>query len=74
MQCAIQACLQRNAYNERKCSHLIDALYECCAEFYRRQGEDASSVCCPKYTLLKLKISQRQQAETDAELRETRKR
>lgn len=31
----------------------VDALYECCNAFYQRQGEKASTVSCPKYSLLK---------------------
>lgn len=31
----------------------VDALYECCNTFYEEKGENASSVCCPKYNLLK---------------------
>lgn len=53
------ACLSKNAYDEKKCSHLIDALYECCAEFYARRGKDAKSVCCPREELLRLKLAQR---------------
>jgi hypothetical protein len=37
----------------------IDALYECCNAFYKKEGEDASTVSCPKYSLLKLKMEQR---------------
>lgn len=33
--------------------HQIDALYECCNAFYQKQGEDASTVSCPKFSLLK---------------------
>jgi len=31
----------------------VDALYECCNAFYEKQGENASTVSCPKYSLLK---------------------
>jgi len=31
----------------------IDALYECCNAFYQRQGDDASTVSCPKASLLR---------------------
>ncbi|EUC50571.1 hypothetical protein COCMIDRAFT_32092 [Bipolaris oryzae ATCC 44560] len=57
--CAIQNCIQRNNYNEEKCRKEVDALYECCNAFYERQGEKASTVSCPKYSLLKLKMQQR---------------
>ena len=32
--CAIQACIQKNTFNQAKCEHLIDALYKCCSSFY----------------------------------------
>jgi len=67
-------CLLKNQYNERKCTHLIDALYECCAEFYTRRGGDAKSACCPSESLLQLKISQRRKERGDAELKETKQR
>ncbi|KAF2862776.1 DUF1903-domain-containing protein [Piedraia hortae CBS 480.64] len=57
--CAIQACIQKNNYNENACQKQIDALYECCNLFYQRNGEDASTVSCPKASLLKLKMKQR---------------
>ncbi|KAI5862675.1 DUF1903-domain-containing protein [Durotheca rogersii] len=57
--CAIQDCLERNGYNEAKCSLLIDALYECCDAFYRKHGDDATSASCPKASLLRLKVKQR---------------
>ncbi|KAF8445548.1 Cx9C motif-containing protein 4, mitochondrial [Terfezia claveryi] len=67
-------CLSKNQYNESKCSHLINALYECCAEFYKRRGKDAKSVCCPSESLLQLKISQRRKEEGGAMLKETKQR
>ncbi|KAK1837320.1 DUF1903-domain-containing protein [Podospora conica] len=57
--CAIQDCLTKNGYNQAKCEKLVDALYECCQAFYQKQGDDASSVCCPKANLLRLKMEQR---------------
>ncbi|KAF5845252.1 hypothetical protein GGP41_001289 [Bipolaris sorokiniana] len=51
--CAIQNCIQRNNYNEEKCRKEVDALYECCNAFYEKQGVNASTVSCPKYSLLK---------------------
>ncbi|KAI1094182.1 DUF1903-domain-containing protein [Rostrohypoxylon terebratum] len=58
--CAIQDCLTKNNYNEAKCSRFIDALYECCDAFYRRHGDNATSASCPKASLLRLKLKQRQ--------------
>ena len=31
----------------------IDELYECCDVFYRRYGDDAKTVSCPKASLLR---------------------
>ncbi|KAI0899385.1 DUF1903-domain-containing protein [Annulohypoxylon nitens] len=58
--CAIQDCLAKNNYNEAKCSRFIDALYECCDAFYRKHGDNATSASCPKASLLRLKLKQRQ--------------
>lgn len=66
--CAIQDCLKRRRYDESKCTAAIDALYACCAKFYREQGRDASSVCCPRADLLELKVQQRRERSTDATL------
>ena len=52
-------CLTKNGYNQAKCEKLVDSLYECCQAFYQKQGDEASSVCCPKANLLKLKMEQR---------------
>ncbi|KAI5786737.1 hypothetical protein FPQ18DRAFT_234954, partial [Pyronema domesticum] len=57
--CAIQNCLQKNQYDESKCGALIDALYECCSAMYEREGLAEKNVCCPKESLLRLKIKQR---------------
>lgn len=54
-----QDCLTKNGYKQERCEKLVDALYECCQAFYQKQGDDASSVCCPKANLLKLKMEQR---------------
>ncbi|KAJ6259524.1 hypothetical protein Dda_5161 [Drechslerella dactyloides] len=59
--CAIQDCIQKNGFDESKCQQQIDALYACCAEFYRLRGRDARSVSCPKPNLLDLKIKQRKE-------------
>lgn len=75
IQCAIQACLQKNGYNESRCGALIDALYECCSEMYKREGLAAKNVCCPQESLLKLKLKQRaDEKATGAEIQETRRR
>ncbi|KAH6660232.1 hypothetical protein BKA67DRAFT_45115 [Truncatella angustata] len=59
--CAIQDCLTKNNYNESKCQGLIDALYDCCNAFYRENGDNASSVSCPRPDLLRLKLKQRRE-------------
>ncbi|KAH7359097.1 hypothetical protein B0T11DRAFT_111982 [Plectosphaerella cucumerina] len=50
-------CLTKNGYNEAKCQSTVLALYKCCEDFYRQQGDDARSPSCPKPDLLKLKLS-----------------
>ncbi|KAI2791247.1 Cx9C motif-containing protein 4 [Penicillium oxalicum] len=55
----------KNSYNEDKCQAQIDALYECCNAFYQQQGDQASTVSCPKAGLLRLKMKQRAQAAQD---------
>ncbi|KAI1807345.1 DUF1903-domain-containing protein [Daldinia bambusicola] len=62
--CAIQDCLGKNGYNEAKCSRYIDALYECCDAFYRKHGDGATSASCPKASLLRLKMKQRQDEQS----------
>lgn len=57
-------CLTKNNYNEAKCEKFVDALYECCLAFYEKNGEQAKTVSCPKFDLLKLKIKQRQEASS----------
>jgi len=54
-------CLQKHNYQQKKCEHLIDALYECCNGFYKKEGPEAQNVGCPKYDLLQLKMKQRSQ-------------
>lgn len=51
-------CLSKNNYDEAKCSRLVDALYECCQAFYDRQGLGASTISCPKPSVLKTKRKQ----------------
>ncbi|SCU83157.1 LAMI_0C02212g1_1 [Lachancea mirantina] len=58
--CAIQDCLTKANYDESKCSHLIDQLYDCCSKFYRDNGNDARSPCCPVPHQLARKLEQRQ--------------
>jgi hypothetical protein len=55
-------CLTKNSFNEDKCQAQIDALYECCNAFYQEQGDQASTLSCPKANLLRLKMKQRAQA------------
>ncbi|KAI1467454.1 DUF1903-domain-containing protein [Daldinia caldariorum] len=62
--CAIQDCLAKNGYDEAKCSRYIDALYECCDAFYRQHGDEATSACCPKASLLRLKMKQRRDEQS----------
>ncbi|KAI1482494.1 DUF1903-domain-containing protein [Daldinia eschscholtzii] len=57
-------CLGKNGYNEAKCSRFIDALYECCDAFYRKHGDGATSASCPKASLLRLKMKQRQDEQS----------
>ncbi|KAK3330249.1 hypothetical protein B0H66DRAFT_543217 [Apodospora peruviana] len=57
--CAIQDCLTRSGYDEGKCTKFVDALYECCNAFYEKNGDNASTVSCPKAHLLRLKMEQR---------------
>lgn len=54
-------CLGKNGFNQAKCEHLIDALYECCDAFYKKTGETATTASCPKPSLLRLKLKQRQE-------------
>ncbi|KAF3004700.1 Cx9C motif-containing protein 4, mitochondrial [Neopestalotiopsis sp. 37M] len=54
-------CLTKNNYKESKCQGLIDALYDCCDAFYKKNGDSASTVSCPKPDLLRLKLKQRQE-------------
>lgn len=56
-----KACLAKNGYQESRCQAQIDALYDCCNAFYQEQGDDASTVSCPKARLLRLKMAQRAQ-------------
>ncbi|PUU82395.1 hypothetical protein B9Z19DRAFT_1017821 [Tuber borchii] len=74
--CAIQDCLRKNNYNESRCTDLIDALYDCCLELYKRDGPGANRTCCPKEGLLKLKIKQRADGKGSqgAEVHQTRRR
>ncbi|KAM9896084.1 hypothetical protein OXX79_007682 [Metschnikowia pulcherrima] len=66
--CAIQDCLQKNGYSEAKCTKAIDELYKCCKQFYEDNGPEAKSVCCPKFSLLQLKLKQRSLGKIDAEV------
>ncbi|KAH8883984.1 DUF1903-domain-containing protein [Thozetella sp. PMI_491] len=59
--CAIQDCLTKNGYNEAKCARFVDALYECCEAFYKSKGDGATSASCPKASLLRLKMKQREE-------------
>ncbi|KAI1268821.1 DUF1903-domain-containing protein [Xylariaceae sp. FL1019] len=61
--CAIQDCLGKNGYNEAKCEHLVDALYECCNALYQQRGDGATSASCPKPSTLRLKLKQREESK-----------
>ncbi|PTU22585.1 hypothetical protein P175DRAFT_0499105 [Aspergillus ochraceoroseus IBT 24754] len=50
-----------NSYQEDKCQSQINALYECCNAFYIERGEDAKTPSCPKPSLLRLRMKQRDQ-------------
>ncbi|KAI9171944.1 Cx9C motif-containing protein [Paramyrothecium foliicola] len=56
-------CLTRNNYNEAKCQEAVKALYECCASFYDRYGDEATTPSCPKPSLLRLKLEQQKQGK-----------
>ncbi|KAK4457891.1 Cx9C motif-containing protein 4, mitochondrial [Cladorrhinum samala] len=60
--CAIQSCLTKNGFNQEKCTQFVDALYDCCQAFYQRNGENAVTASCPKFSLLRLKLEQRKNA------------
>jgi len=34
--CAIQTCLAQNSYNQEKCDGVLEKLYACCNELYKR--------------------------------------
>jgi hypothetical protein len=38
-------------------TYQIDALYECCNLFYEKEGDDASTVSCPKANLLRFALT-----------------
>ncbi|GMK57501.1 hypothetical protein CspeluHIS016_0403350 [Cutaneotrichosporon spelunceum] len=62
--CAIQACLDRNGYNEAKCQAAVRRLYECCADMYARSaaagtsGTDGTSPSCPMPSVVQRKLKQ----------------
>ncbi|KAK4673507.1 Cx9C motif-containing protein 4, mitochondrial [Podospora pseudopauciseta] len=59
----ITDCLTRNGFDEAKCTRYVDALYECCQAFYKKNGDEATTVSCPKASLLRLKMEQREKAK-----------
>ncbi|KAK9387368.1 hypothetical protein V1515DRAFT_601606 [Lipomyces mesembrius] len=69
--CAIQDCLRRTNYNERRCTAAIDSLYACCKKMYAENPE-ARAIACPQPEQLKLKLEQRTKEIVDAEMRKTR--
>ncbi|KAM3581694.1 Cx9C motif-containing protein 4, mitochondrial [Umbelopsis sp. WA50703] len=42
--CAIQSCLEKNQYQEKKCQEVINRLRECCEKLL---DEGGSSPSCP---------------------------
>lgn len=72
--CLIQDCLLANNYNEAKCTKVIDNLYLCCKKYYEENGTDQTTTCCPKFSLLQLKLKQRELGSIDAEMIEHRNR
>ncbi len=54
-------CLSKNSYQEEKCTAQVDALYECCNAFYQKHGDAGKTLSCPKASLLRFKMKQRQQ-------------
>lgn len=55
--------MAKNSFNQEKCQAQIDALYDCCNAFYKERGEDAKTPSCPKPSLLKLKLKQREEGK-----------
>ena len=56
--CDIQACIQRNQYQQERCDHLGRKLYECCAAYYERHGRDKACVSCPRPDKVDQKMAQ----------------
>lgn len=65
--CQIQDCLNANNYDEAKCSKAIDNLYLCCKKWYEVNGTIESTTCCPKFSLLNIKLKQRGLGELDGD-------
>ncbi|KAK9324898.1 hypothetical protein V1517DRAFT_255145 [Lipomyces orientalis] len=63
--CAIQDCLRRSGYSERRCSAAIDALYACCKRMYDHDPS-ARAIACPDPGLLDIKLAQRARERVDA--------
>ncbi|CAI6628693.1 ALI_HP2_G0041450.mRNA.1.CDS.1 [Saccharomyces cerevisiae] len=64
--CAIQDCLLSHQYDDAKCAKVIDQLYICCSKFYKDNGNDSRSPCCPLPSLLELKMKQRKLTPRDS--------
>ncbi|KKA30209.1 hypothetical protein TD95_001911 [Thielaviopsis punctulata] len=43
-------------YNEARCTAAILALYECCAAFYQKNGDHATSLSCPQPEILRQRL------------------
>ncbi|GAA5946426.1 hypothetical protein JCM3775_000120 [Rhodotorula graminis] len=57
--CKIQNCLMNRGYDDTKCAQQITALYLCCQQFYKRNGDDARCAACPRPDLLTRKLEER---------------
>ncbi|GAA5912607.1 hypothetical protein JCM8208_004788 [Rhodotorula glutinis] len=52
-------CLMNRGYDDSKCAQQISALYLCCQQFYKRNGDDARCAACPRPDLLRRKLDER---------------
>lgn len=54
--CDIQACIQRNQFQQDRCDYLVKRLYQCCASYYKKYGRESECVSCPKPDALDRKL------------------
>uniref|UniRef100_A0A060SXR7 Cx9C motif-containing protein 4, mitochondrial n=1 Tax=Blastobotrys adeninivorans TaxID=409370 RepID=A0A060SXR7_BLAAD len=57
--CRIQDCIQKNNYDETKCTKLVDALYRCCDNYYKNNGHETKPTACPMPDILARKMKDR---------------